>query len=530
MQKGDLEMRVLVLNGSPAGKDSITLQTVHFIGKHYTNTVFEILHAAQQIRTYERDFSKAEEALRRADLILFCYPVYTFLVPSQLHRFIELIKEHGMDLSGKYATQLSTSKHFYDTTAHRFIQDSCDDLGLRYVRGLSADMEDLLAKKGQREALAFFRYVRWCMKNRIYETPNYARIPLEGKTPGAAKRMEEQAAEDQVAESQTGKGQGTESQAGENRHEDPGNMEPEKNAESHTAESGTGRIDHKAACRRIAIVADLPEHESGARPQDGESCAKLQEMVDAFSMMSSFPCDVINIRTFPMKGGCLGCFHCAADGTCVYTDGFDRMLRERIQDADAVVYAYTIDGHSMGSRFKMFDDRQFCNGHRTVTMGKPVGYLINGKLSVETNLQTVMEARGQVGGNFLAGTACNETDAEETGRQIWQLVQSLEYAIRNDYNPPANFYGVGGMKIFRDLIYQMQGLMREDHRFYKEHGFYDFPQKNKGKVAGMYLVGAMMNSEKLKKKLGGRMTEGMLMPYRSLLKRVEKKQKRQEQE
>jgi multimeric flavodoxin WrbA len=275
-------------------------------------------------------------------------------------------------------------------------------------------------------------------------------------------------------------------------------------------------------------VADLPEHESGARPQDGESCAKLQEMVDAFSMMSSFPCEVINIRAFPMKGGCLGCFHCAADGTCVYTDGFDRMLRERIQDADAVVYAYTIDGHSMGSRFKMFDDRQFCNGHRTVTMGKPVGYLINGRLSVETNLQTVMEARAQVGGNFLAGIACNESDTEETGRQIWQLAQSMEYAIRNDYNPPANFYGVGGMKIFRDLIYQMQGLMREDHRFYKEHGFYDFPQKNKGKVAGMYLVGAMMNNEKLKKKLGGRMTEGMLMPYRSLLKRVEKRQEQKQ--
>lgn len=475
-------MRVLVLNGSPAGKDSITLQTVHFIGKYYTNTEFEILHAAQQIRTYERDFSKAEEALKRADLILFCYPVYTFLVPSQLHRFIELIKEHGLDLSGKFATQLSTSKHFYDTTAHRFIQDSCDDLGLRYIRGLSADMEDLLGRKGQREALEFFRYVRWCMKNRIYETPNYAKVPAVEMAP-------------------------------ENEMETP-TPEPGQTAKGPASKPGCG-IDHKAACRRIAIVADLPESGSGAR---------LQEMVDAFSMMSAFPCDVIDIRTLPMKGGCLGCFHCAADGTCVYTDGFDRMLREQIQDADAVVYAFTIDGHSMGSRFKMFDDRQFCNGHRTVTMGKPVGYLINGRLSVETNLQTVMEARAQVGGNFLAGIACNESDAEETGRQIWQLAQSMEYAIRNDYNPPANFYGVGGMKIFRDLIYQMQGLMREDHRFYKEHGFYDFPQKNKGKVAGMYLVGAMMNNEKLKKKLGGRMTEGMLMPYRSLLKRVEKRQ------
>ena len=91
-------MRVLVLNGSPVGKDSITLQTVHFIEKYYTHTGFETLHVGQQIRAYERDFSRAEEALRRADLILFCYPVYTFLAPAQLHRFIELMKESGLDL------------------------------------------------------------------------------------------------------------------------------------------------------------------------------------------------------------------------------------------------------------------------------------------------------------------------------------------------------------------------------------------------------------------------------------------------
>ena len=90
----------------------------------------------------------------------------------------------------------------------------------------------------------------------------------------------------------------------------------------------------------------------------------------------------------------------------------------------------------------------------------------------------------------------------------------------NDYQQPANFYGVGGMKIFRDLIYTMQGMMKEDHRFYKEHGFYDFPQKRMGMVLGMYLVGAMMNSEKLSKKIGGNMTKGMLMPYQTVINKA----------
>jgi hypothetical protein len=73
------------------------------------------------------------------------------------------------------------------------------------------------------------------------------------------------------------------------------------------------------------------------------------------------------------------------------------------------------------------------------------------------------------------------------------------------------------MKIFRDLIFQMQGLMKEDHRFYKQHGFYDFPQKRVGTILGMYLVGGMMNSKRLGKKLGGNMTKGMLMPYKAVI-------------
>ncbi|MBR4161944.1 MAG: hypothetical protein IKR11_00385 [Solobacterium sp.] len=85
------------------------------------------------------------------------------------------------------------------------------------------------------------------------------------------------------------------------------------------------------------------------------------------------------------------------------------------------------------------------------------------------------------------------------------------------------FYGVGGLKIFRDLIYEMQGMMKEDHRFYKEHGFYDFPQKKKGKILGMYLVGQMMTNQKLSKKIGNKMTEGMLMPYQQIIKKAKKK-------
>ena len=58
---------------------------------------------------------------------------------------------------------------------------------------------------------------------------------------------------------------------------------------------------------------------------------------------------------------------------------------------------------------------------------------------------------------------------------------------------PQNFMGVGGLKIFRGLIFLMRGLMRADHRFFKSHGQYDSPQKKFGTSMKMYLVGSPMH-------------------------------------
>jgi hypothetical protein len=289
---------------------------------------------------------------------------------------------------------------------------------------------------------------------------------------------------------------------------DPGNTELTGSLDTVNDDSPSPEASAKDISKRIVVITDLSA--------DGSDTV-LADMIGRFRESVSCTCDVVNIREFPFKGGCLGCFHCAADGTCIYKDGFDSYLRNNIQSSDAIVYAYTIRDHSMGARFKMFDDRQFCNGHRTVTMGKPVGYLVEGDLANEPNLITLMEARSQVGGNFLAGIAVSGVDV---GREVRQLALRICYAADHAYNPPKNFYGVGGLKIFRDLIYQMQGMMKEDHRFYKEHGFYDFPQKRKGTILGMYLVGAMMSNKKLRRKLGNKMTEGMLMPYKKILEKI----------
>lgn len=447
-------MKIAVINGSPKGKYSITLQTVLYLEKKYPQHEFCVLHAGQQIKALEKNFSKAKDLLESSDAVLFSYPVYTFLAPSQLHRFIELAKTNGVDLKDKYATQISTSKHFYDITAHKYIEENSLDMGMRYIRGLSADMEDLLTEKGRDDAEKFFNFFLWSVDAGIYTSAS-----------------------------------------------------PKSEIYNQVSASVAPENGNKKADKDIIILTDETNPDSN-----------LSAMITRFRNVFEYKTRIVNIAEYPLAGGCLGCFRCAVSEKCVYKDNFDTFLRENIQKADAIVYAFTISDHSMGSRFKMYDDRNFCNGHRTVTVGMPVGYLVSGGYSQEENLRCVIEARSETGGNFLAGVASDENRTDE---QIDNLAKTLSFALETKHTVPQNFWGVGGMKIFRDLIYQMRGMMKADHKFYKKQGIYDFPQKNKGKAMLMYAVGALLSSEKILSKMGNKMNEGMLMPYEQILKKID---------
>lgn len=442
-------MKFCVINGSPKGKYSVTLQSIRYLEKKFEEHTFDVYNVGQQIKAIEKDMSKVVYGMKEADAIIFAYPVYTFIAPSQIHRFIELIKENNIDLSGKFVTQITTSKHFYDVTAHKYIEDNCYDLNMNFIKGLSADMEDLLKKEGQKDLESFFNYFVNCISNDLYEPI----IKKENKVLEYNKSLE---------------------------------VKPKKEG-------------YKAV-----IVTDLLENDYN-----------LKNMIDDFVNNFSYEVSIVNIRNYPFSGGCLGCFNCAADGKCIYKDDFDSFLRENIQTADAIIVAFTIKDHSMGARFKLYDDRQFCNGHRTVTEGLPFAYIINGDYESEFNLKTIVEARAEVGGNFLAGVGYDSKTLEATASK-------LEYAMENKYVLPRNFYGVGGMKIFRDLIWVMRGIMHADHKFYKKHGVYDFPQKQRGRMIAMSMLGMLIRNKKIKAKMGNKMNEGMLMPYNKLFAKMDK--------
>ena len=445
-------MKIAVINGSPKGKYSITLQTVRYLELIYPDHEFKVLNAGQKIKALEKDFAEARDLLTWADGVLFSYPVYTFLAPSQLHRFIELTKADGVDLSGKFATQITTSKHFYDITAHKYIEENALDLDMKYVRGLSADMEDLLTDVGKNDAKKFFERFLFAVENDFY-TRKTERIAY---TPTPATRLIEE--------------------GGKKRGKD------------------------------VLILTDETDPDSN-----------LSAMIARFKAVFPYHTRVINISEYPLSGGCLGCFCCAVSEKCVYKDNFDKFLREEIQIADSIVYAFTVSDHSMGARFKMYDDRNFCNGHRTVTVGMPVGYLVSGNYSEEENLRTVIEARAETGGNFLSGVATDESD---TDLRVDELAKSLTFALETGHTAPQNFWGVGGMKIFRDLIFEMRGMMRADHKFYKKQGIYDFPKRFSGRSILMYLVGMLLGNEKILAKMGNKMNEGMIAPYEKMFKKM----------
>lgn len=453
-------MKVLVINGSPKGKTSVTLQHTLYLQKCFPSDEFTVLHIGQKIKKYQKDFSQVISEVQKCDLILFSYPVYTFICPSQLHKFIELCKQNGVNFKGKYAAQISTSKHFYDVTAAKFIEENCTDMSLKYIGALTADMDDLLSEKGQREAVDFWKSVRFSYENKIFEKPTIL--------PKKETKFYERQLFDIVAKS--------------NR-------------------------------KKVAIVADC-----------GKDDKSLMNMIEDFKAIFPFETKFINLSQFNFHGGCLGCFSCAATGHCIWKDGFESLLRDEIQSCDATVYAFTIKDHSLGPVFKTYNDRQFCNGHRTVTVGAPVGYIINGDLSSEPNLRMILEGRASVGENPLSYMAY---DSDNMKNEIEILSKKLSFMLREETAPGKNFLGVGGMKIFRDLIYVMRGLMKADHKFYKENNIYDFPQKEVGRIALMKLVGGLMSLPGAQKQAKKMMGEAMVMPYQKIIDTAENQENKE---
>jgi hypothetical protein len=252
--------------------------------------------------------------------------------------------------------------------------------------------------------------------------------------------------------------------------------------------------------------------------------ANLGRMIERFTRSFSNEVEVINLHDVDIKGGCLGCIQCGYDNTCSYgdKDGYMEFYNTKIKTADVLVLAGTIKDRYLSSRWKMFFDRSFFNGHTPTWTGKQVGIIISGPLSQIPNLRQILEAWVQIEQASLVDFI---TDEYDDSAQIDALLQNLaervvKFADEN-YIKPETFLGVGGRKIFRDDIWgRLRFPFQADHKFYGKHGIYDFPQKDrKARIANMMLI-LLTKIPKMRKEIyNKRMKAEIIKPFQKVVEK-----------
>jgi NAD(P)H-dependent FMN reductase len=165
-------VKITVLNGSPKGDLSVTMQSVAYLAKIYPQHEFSVQHIAQRLKRLENDraaFDKVIDQVRHSDAVLWGFSLYILHVHANYKRFIELIFERGAQaaFAGKYAATLSTSIHFFDHTAHNYIHAISDDLDMRFVDSFSQDMYDLLSEEGRKQLAQFGRQFLDAIEKRV---------------------------------------------------------------------------------------------------------------------------------------------------------------------------------------------------------------------------------------------------------------------------------------------------------------------------------------------------------------------------
>jgi multimeric flavodoxin WrbA len=433
----DAYTNVVIINASPKGEYSLSLQYARYMVLHEPAISSSIIHVGEQLTDMQYDKTWLDESIRlleACDAVIFASPVYTMLVPWQLIRFFDLLAQEKREavLSDKYATCVMSCFHYYDHLAHQYLSGTCEDLGMHWMEGFSVDNTDLL-KVEFRSSMRFFmqEFHQACKK----------RAPLVRRS-SVVRREPALVFKPQI---------------------------------------GIGQTEKQKDLRTVLLTDE--------KNADGNLSAMIQ------TFLSAYPneVEVVDINDFPYEGACQGCLKCELVGPCDRNDGFQDFYQNLVNTCDVLVYAMNIEGRYLKSVWKLFLDRTFSNGHRTSMMGKHTCYLVSGPLLQLANVREFLEGKDSVGKENSMGIISDEChDASLLQAQIEYLALHLDRATRAKYQKGVNFLGVGGMKIFRDLIYGMRGVVRDDHRFYKERKLYDFPQRNlKNQLFNLFMGVAM---------------------------------------
>jgi multimeric flavodoxin WrbA len=460
-------MKITVLNGSPKGETSVTMQYVRYIQKAFPQHDLDTAHVAQRIKKIARDeqtFQGIVEKVQSSDGVLWAFPLYILHVHGNYKRFIELIWERSAQdaFEDKHAAALSTSIHFFDHTAHNYIHAICDDLGMRFAGSFSAEMQDLLKDEGRAKLVTFADGFFEAIEMNAPTPRAYLPVTLRefDYTPG-----------------------------------------PEK---SPVAANG----------KKVFVVTD-------AEPRQ----TNLTRMVERFAAALSGDVEVINLHVIDIKGGCLGCLKCGYDNQCAYVDrdGFIDFYNTKLKTADIIVFAGAIKDRYLSSLWKTFFDRSFFNTHAPSLIEKQFGFIISGPLGQIPNLREILEAWVQIQRSNLVGFVTDEPDGNRDSSAaidglLHELARRLVRCADAGYIQPQTFLGVGGIKVFRDDVWgKLRIPFQADHQAYKRLGVYDFPQKDLKTRLLNALVVPLFRIPKVREEFTKNIKKGMIQPYQDIL-------------
>jgi multimeric flavodoxin WrbA len=459
-------MKIVVLNGSPKGDSSVTIHSVKYLQKKYPDHDFDIIHIAKRIKGIERrreTFDEIIAEISAADGVLWAFSLYVLMVPARLKRFVELIYEWGAEaaFAGKYSAAISTSVHFNDHIAHRYIQGICSDLDMKFVASFSADMMDLL-DEGERERLTQFgEYFLNAIQNQHPTTkrfrplvkPDFTYLPGEGL---------------------------------------------------HSVDPGD---------KKVLVVTDT-------RPED----VNLQRMVDRFCASFVADIEVVNLRDMKIISSCIGCLQCGYDNECAFSerDDYNDFYREKVLSADVLILAGTMTDRYLSAMWKTYFDRSFFMGHLPSLIGMQLGLIISGPLSENENLREYFESyAGWQYANLIGFVSDELGESSEIDLQLQELARlGIEFSNK-DYIQPLTFQAVGGHKVLRDEVWgRLRTVFQADHRGYKAMGLYDFPMWDipTHLMAAMGTVG--MNIPKVREQMQEMLKHGVSFRHKKIVEQA----------
>ena len=466
------EYRAIILNGSPKGPKSISLQYAMYILQAQPTMIdYSVVHIAQLVQFYEKNSQKWDELMAQikdVDVIIWAFPLYVMLVHSNYKRFIELLFERDSlsNFEGKFTTTISTSIHFYDHTAHNYMQAICDDLRMNYIGSGSFHMGALRSKRRKPRVDAFADYFFNGLRHKRVFPTRY--LPIQSEIPLIDSLI--------------------------NPTED------------------IRKIDTKNA--KITIISDCTENDSN-----------LRKMVNFLGQSLFVPPKIVNLWDIDISGPCLGCLQCGYDFTCRYQekDGYYAMVENEIKTADILIFAGTIKDRYLSARWKLFWDRFFYNGHTPQFIGKYIGYCISGPLDRNENLQEMLLSIAWGHGATPLGLVSDHVlnhgkTSEDLGHLLSDFLANLFDAFELGLEG-TSFRKLGGKLLFRDAIFaDLSMTFQGDYRAYRKMGiFKTFPHR---KIM-LRMISAIMRflrlNKKFRKGMDSQMIEFMVRPYQKMV-------------